>query len=128
MQSITPFNNPLLTNSSSEASILQSTNSALNEYLAAEKPVAIPIRRYVKSLTKTTEVLTAEIALLTRECKEVKDVLEARKQVKTRKRLILKDEISISRPDLHKRIVDAENETKEKQTKRQKKVEQRTST
>src|SRR5437016_2098833 len=64
------FTNLSNTDSPLGANILRLTNSALNQYLATEKPVSTPIRQFIKSLTRTSEVLTAEVILITQECEE----------------------------------------------------------
>ena len=93
------------------ANILRLTNSALNRYLTTEKPVSTPIRQFIKSLTRMSEVLTAEVILITQECEEVKKVLNARKQRQSSKRLILEGEIHITRPEIIEGIIEAEKIT-----------------
>jgi hypothetical protein len=120
-QSSMPFGNMNITSSPLEPDTLHSTNTALNDYLATPDSIKTPVRRYIKSLTRTSEVLSAEVAMITHECNAVKDVLQARKQYKRGKRLVLEDQISLSQPELRQRIIEIENEAKKKRGKKRKK-------
>ena len=84
-QSSTPFDNMNITSSPLAPDILHSTNAALNDHLTTQKSINTPIRRYIKSLTRTSKVFSAELAVISHECNAVKDVLQARKQHKTGK-------------------------------------------
>src|SRR5436190_6486566 len=107
-----------ITSSPLQPATLHSTNVALNDYWATQKPVNTPIRRYIKSLTRTSEVFSAEVAMLTHECNTVKDVLQARKQHKTGKRLLLDGQISLSQPELCQAIIDIDNARQKKRAKK----------
>jgi DDE superfamily endonuclease/Tc5 transposase DNA-binding domain len=120
------FTNLPITDSPMGADVLRLTNSALNQYLAMEKPVPSPVRRFIKSLTRTSEVLAAEVTLITQECEEVKRVLHARKQRQASKRLVVEGEIHITRPEIIEGIVDAEKNTREKQAKKGNNSERKT--
>jgi hypothetical protein len=118
-QSLTPFDDMDITSLPLGPDTLRSTNAALNDYLNIEKPVNTLIRQYIKSLTLTSKVFSAEVAMLNHECNTMKEVLQTRKQQKTGKQFLLDGQISLSQPELCQSISDMENA---KQTKRSKKT------
>jgi hypothetical protein len=111
------FANLHITDSSLKPNVLRSTNLALNQYLSTEKPVSTPIHQYINSLTRTTEVLSAEVVLLSQECEEVKRVLNERKERQTSTRSVVKGQVHITRPEIVEGIVNAEKTIREKRTK-----------
>jgi len=98
-----------ITSSSLESNTLHSTNAEFNDYFTTQKSINTPILRYIKSLTKTSKIFSAEIAILSHECNIIKDVLQVRKQHKTGKRMILDDQINLSQSELCQTIIDMEN-------------------
>ena len=69
-----------ITSSPLQPETLHSMNVALNDYLATQKLINTLVRKYIKSLTQTSEVVSAEFVMLSHECNTVKDVPQTRKQ------------------------------------------------
>ena len=79
------FDNINISDSLLASNILYFTNMTLNDHLGTQKSINTPIRRYIKSLTRISEVFSAELMIISHEFHAVKDVLQARKQHKTGK-------------------------------------------
>src|SRR5947207_2822319 len=95
-ETINPFENILIEDSSINANTLHSANTALKDLLLIKEPLQSPARKYIPRLTSTAEWLLAENVILKLELKNVKTLLNDRKTRKTGKRLILKGRIVIS--------------------------------
>lgn len=114
----TPFDNQLITSSPPDATLLHSTNTALNELLATREPLTTPARKYVARLSETTERLRAQVSILQREKEDLKQVVKARRDTKKGKRIALKGQILVSTRELHRAVVAAEKATCEKSKKK----------
>src|SRR5947207_15700013 len=91
-----PFENILIEDSSINANILHSANTALKDLLFIKESLQSLMRKYISQLTSIIERLLAENVILKLELKNVKILLNDRKTRKTGKRLILKGRIIIS--------------------------------
>ena len=79
------FDNMNISNSLVALDILYFINETLNDHLATQKSINTPVRRYIKSLIRTNDVLSTELVIISHEYNAVKDVVQARKQHKTGK-------------------------------------------
>jgi len=96
-QDITPsFNDTLLADTPLDATVLHSANTALVDLLHTNQALNTPARKYIPRLASTAEWLLAENTILHYEVKRCQEMLGARKQRGTGKRLILKGRVVIS--------------------------------
>ena len=110
-----PFDNSLITSSPPDATVLHTANIALKELVSHSGAVLhTPARRYVKRLGDTTERLRAENTILRHENQEMKDVLSARKERTTEKRIIIKHKRVVSTLQIYEDVAAAEAQTKAK--------------
>ena len=114
----TLFDTSLLTSSPPDATVLQSANTALKELLTTMNGLNTPARKYVPRLADTTERLRATVSILQHENKELKEVLGARVERKSGKRLALKGVNLVTTEEIHKRLAEAEKATEEKKRKK----------
>lgn len=110
---------------SPDAMTLRAGNVVLTHYIQTPETaptLVTPIRRYISHLAATSEKQQAAITILKRELRETKDVLAARKERKSGKRLALKGKFLVSTADIHKLVAEAESETKRKKESKVKKA------
>ena len=91
--------------------MLHTANVALNQLVATREPLHTPARKYVNRMTKTVERQRAEIAILRREKDELQQVLSARKERLSGKRLILKGKSVVTSWEIQTAIAKQEKET-----------------
>lgn len=111
------FDQALVSNSSSDADQLRSTNLALNQSLEAERLMKTPQLKYIGRLGKTTERLLAQKAILLRENKELKAVISARRERQKGKRIALKDQLLLTTDEILKAVVAIEEEGRKRKRK-----------
>ena len=87
----------LITNSLSDAIILQSANITLNEIIDTETSLETPQWNYIRRLIKIIEYLRISVFILKRENKELKIIIQARREHKKDKQFILKDQLILTK-------------------------------
>ena len=110
----TPF---LITSSPPNVTVLRSSNHAFNEALN-NSTLATPVRTHGRKLSGIAEYLHADNTLLRRENAELKSVMDKRKERLSTKRIILKGKSIVSTEEIHKRLAEAERNTKQKKSKK----------
>jgi hypothetical protein len=107
-----------ITSSPPDSTSLHTANIALNQLVATRKPLHTPARKYVNRLTNTAERQHAEISILRRERDELRQVLSARKERLSGKRLILKGKSVVTSWEIQMAIAAKEKETVDRKKKK----------
>jgi hypothetical protein len=115
MKISTPFDT--ITSSPPDSTSLHSVNIALNQLVATRKPFHTPIHKYINHLANTAERQHAEISILRRERDELRQVLSARKERLSGKRLILKGKSVVTSWEIQMAIAAKEKETVDRKKK-----------
>jgi hypothetical protein len=116
MKISTPFDT--ITSSPPDSTSLHTANIALNQLVATRKPLHTPARKYVNRLANTAERQHAEISILRRERDELRQVLSARKERLSGKRLILKGKSVVTSWEIQMAIAAKEKETVDRKKKK----------
>lgn len=106
----------LLTSSPPDALILHSTNVSLNTEIKTTN-ASTPIRNHIRRLSGIAEQLHADNIILKRENTELMEVVNARKERASGKRIILKGVRFVTTEYLYQELEKSETESKEKKKK-----------
>jgi hypothetical protein len=104
----------LLRSSPLDGTELRYTNSVFNSSMASNNSPASPARRYAKRMTRLAESQNAELSILRKENKELKEMLETRKKRTKGKRIKLQGEFVFSTEEVLKIVREAEVKVTEK--------------
>jgi len=119
------FESSLLTGSPPDAAVLHLITTALNQLAINREPFDTPVRLFLPRLMNHTERLAAKVSILERRVGEVESVLGARKRHESGKRLVLKDQVVYTLPEILQGVKDAERLTAARKKKAPKRINQR---
>src|SRR5579859_4236378 len=97
----TSFPTQVLTSSPSDFSVLQAANSVLNRMVDTAEPLSTPARKYIRSLTSTSERLFARTSILQEHTEAQETLLTKRKQREEVKCSLIKGKYLLSTPEIH---------------------------
>jgi hypothetical protein len=67
LETLTPFDNSLITSSPIDITVLETANNALNQMVSTKEPLTTPAHNYIARLTKSTERFYARNSTLRQE-------------------------------------------------------------
>ena len=108
-----PFDNVIAAGVPPDAKVLRSTNVTLREK-ACKNELDTPARHYIPHLVEITEQLLAENSILQRRLADAEGIIEARKERKQGKRLLLKGTYGLSTMEIAAALKECEKATQSK--------------
>ena len=108
----------LLTSSPPNVNDLQNVNAELIRRIKPKKPLDTPECKYIPRLTKSVEHLCARLSIAEDKIAFMETVIGARKKRTSGKRVMLKDQIVYTKPEVLKTLKDLERATKKQKKKR----------
>jgi len=116
------FSQVFINSSPPDATILRKANELLNTTITAQETVTTPVRKYIQKLSSATEKLRAQSIIHQQDAVNLRSVLKARVTRKKGKRAVLKGHYYVSTAKLRDAVLQAEKETLERSTKKDKKI------
>ena len=123
----TPFNDNVITSSPMDMEAIRFANHSLNNIIASNTSISTPVRKYIKSVTRTNEHLHAHIAIVEREKEDISVALTARRAQKRGRRRVTSGEHLLTTVEMFDKVVAAEAETKKRKAKGGNRVSKRRS-
>jgi hypothetical protein len=108
----------LLQNATPTGPWIHAANVAIRRTLCSKKLLKRSAKTYLKKVVECVELFQIELTIAKRELQDMKAVVEARKQHRTGKRLLIKDKIVVTTQGLPDGIRAADAETGAKQSKK----------
>jgi hypothetical protein len=112
-----PFNDNVITSSPMDMEAIRFANYSLNNIIASNTSIPTPVRKYVKSVTRTNERLHARIAIVEREKEDISAALTARRAQKSGRRRVISGEHLLTTVEMFNKVIAAEAETKKRKAK-----------
>ena len=101
----TPFNDNVITSSPMDMEAIRFANYSLNNIIASNTSIQTPVRKYVKSVTRTNERLHARIAIVEREKEDISAALTARRAQKSGRRRVTSGEHLLTTVEMFNNVI-----------------------
>ncbi|KAI9858094.1 MAG: hypothetical protein M1813_007906 [Trichoglossum hirsutum] len=99
-----------ITSSPPDSATLQAANTAFNASVMSGNPLDTSTRKYAKGLTKATEQLAAQVAILRKEKNDQKEALSKRRRQRSGKRAVIKGHFVLTTAEIRDKVKAAELE------------------
>jgi hypothetical protein len=100
-----------ITSSLLDSTLLKQANATFNSQVMNGELLNTPARKYVKNLTRTSERLTAQVAILRKEKKDQELILGKRQERRSGKRAVIKGHFLLTTVEIRDKVKAAELET-----------------
>ncbi|KAI9760560.1 MAG: hypothetical protein M1840_002398 [Geoglossum simile] len=100
-----------ITSSPPNSTVLRAAHTAFNTSVTSGNPLDTPTRKYAEGLTKTTERLAAQVAILRKERDNQKEALSKRRKQRSGKRAAIKGHFLLTTAEILEKVEAAELET-----------------
>ena len=113
----TPFTDDVITSSPINMEAVRFANYSLNNIIASNTLIPTPVRKYIKSVTRTNERLHARIAIVEREKEDISAALTARRVQKSGRHRVTSGEHLLTTVEMFNKVIAAEAEMKKRKAK-----------